>query len=482
MKTSHILPLFALFLTLSVPARLEAAEAYDRSDANAYATRVLAAADIVGDEYIEKIPVSKLVAHAIRGLYDGLPAKLPRDLEDRLNNVEKENDLKKLIADARFHLGKNQALDERRDLSLAVNAMLRRLDPYCSFEPAPRFIGHPDWPQVGVGLQLGMAVADGAEVITPTFGSPAHRAGIRARDVVTSVMSLDSEAGMPIEKPELISLKGKTPEQAARLLVGKAGSSVRVTVRRPGEDKLFTLDLVRAPVKSETVLGVRRRADGTWDYWLDADQKTGYIRISQIGEQTATELSSVLRNLQRKGAKGLVLDLRFCPGGLLNATVKIAEIFVGAQIVVSAKTRAGEPKPFRGEREAICPDLSLVCLVNEESKRSAEILAACLQDHHRAVILGARTFGNGSIQSILAFEVGHVKLTTATFQRPSGPTLHRIGVTPAKDATIELKEEERANLRAHLRSQEAIPAPKEVKFPDRQLEGALEMLKKARKK
>lgn len=454
------------------------AEEYPRDAAEKFAAKILAAAALVGDEYVEKVSAATLVDRAIRGLYAGLPQKIPDGIEARLKNIKKEKDLKALVTDVRVQLGKNQALDGRRDLTLAMNGMLSGLDPYSSFIPDPPMFNQPVWPPAGVGLQLAQVMPEGVEVLTPVFASPAHRAGIRARDVITSITNLDTEPGKPVEKPETVSLKGKTVDLAARLLQGQTGASVRVTVRRPGAEKLLSFDVVRGAVKPETIFGARRNADGSWDYWLDAERKFGYVRVGMFSAQTPVDFRDTVTALKAKGARGVIVDLRFCPGGLLRSAVQMAELFVGNKVIVSVKARVGEERSFPGEGKATWPDLPLVCLVNEESKSSAEILAACLQDHGRAVIVGSKSFGKGSVQSILPFEMSQIKLTTATFQRPSGKTLNRLGVSPEKDDTVEMKDEERLKLQAHLRGQEIIPPAKAEKFTDRQLERARAVLEK----
>jgi carboxyl-terminal processing protease len=201
-----------------------------------------------------------------------------------------------------------------------------------------------------------------------------------------------------------------------------------------------------------------------------------------------------MTKLDKEGVKGFILDLRFNPGGLLDSAWKISDLFIDDGLVVTIRPRAGRPIPFTGEREGSLLNFPMVCLVNGLSASGSEIVAACLQDHKRALILGERSYGKGSVQNIQPFEGGDLKLTTATFWRPNGKNINRSstsgkddeewGVMPDKGFEVKLSRKERDDLFDHQHFLEIIQrADRPTKHPnpdfkDRQLEEAANYLRK----
>ena len=240
----------------------------------------------------------------------------------------------------------------------------------------------------------------------------------------------------------------------------------------------------------ETVFGVKRKSDDDWDYMLDPEKKIGYIRLSQFQEESYDDIVAAMADLKKQGMKGLVLDLRFDPGGLLSDAVDISDLFIDDGVIVSIRPRGKEEEFIRGKHEGSLLDFPMVVLVNGESASASEIVSACLQDHHRAYVIGERSFGKGSVQNIRDFGDGKMKLTTATFWRPSGKNLYKRdpealkndtwGVKP--DLVVPLTEKERTELFDHLRNNEVIPRrdikPKETEpeFKDVELQKALDYL------
>lgn len=479
-----------LALFASQPAWCEPPAKVERKAALEFAATIVEASRLVRETYIEDMPAGKLADGAVRGLFRKLDEKIPQDLEQRLNRIGELNELElvKLVADARERLGQRKALEQDRDIQLALDGMLGLLDPFCAYLASTSPLIHPAYNPVAVGLQL-RRHADSAmiEVVTPIYGGPAHKAGIRAGDIITRITRKEADDGKPLEQAKEISTKGLPPIDAVKILLGKPETEVGLTIRRAGADKPMELLLTRATVEIETVLGSRRSKDDSWDYWIDAENKIGYVRLTSFATNTARDLEKVLRNLERQGVKGLILDVRFNPGGLLRSAVDVADLFVDDELIVSVQPRVGKKENHSGKREGSLGKISLACLINGVSAGGSEIVAACLQDRRRAVVVGERSAGHASVQNIFNFHGGRLKLTSATFIRPSGKNLNKNsatlqdrddwGVTPDRALVVNLSARERDALAAHVRDLETIPPRKGPAFTDQQLQRALDHLR-----
>ncbi len=174
-------------------------------------------------------------------------------------------------------------------------------------------------------------------------------------------------------------------------------------------------------------MGDRRKGDDAWDFMLDHDKHIGYIRISAFSRDTAQDVKKALVELQKEGMKGLIVDLRFNPGGLLNSAIEVSDLFISDGRIVSTKGRNTAERTWNAEKEGTFDGFPMVVLVNHYSASASEILSACLQDHKRAVVIGERTWGKGSVQNVIELEGGKsaLKLTTASYIRPSGKNIHR---------------------------------------------------------
>jgi carboxyl-terminal processing protease len=208
----------------------------------------------------------------------------------------------------------------------------------------------------------------------------------------------------------------------------------------------------------------KRRRDDNWDYWIDRDKKLAYARIYFSSSTLGKDLERVLKDLCRQGMKGLILDLRGNPGGLLQASVEVSELFVGAKPICTIRPRVGAPHPFEGQDKRVLPPFGLACLIDADTASSAEILAACIQDHRRGLVVGQRSHGKGSVRNIQMFDDRDLAITTAVFYRPSGKKLDRMripgrpagewGVIP--DIPRALTPREREALKAHLERAEIV--------------------------
>jgi len=377
--------------------------------------------------------------------------------------------------------------------------MLRHLDPYTTYidpETLSRFEQDTRGEFTGIGIQIRKDFdRDMLMVVSPIKGSPAYKAGLQAGDVITAITLLVDNAGKPLDKPEVISTKGLPLSDAVKKIQGLPGSKVKVTVERTGEMKPLDFEIKRGKVELETVLGISRKPNDDWDFMIDPTSKIAYIRLTSFARNSFRDMSKVLKELKadKRGIQGLILDLRFNPGGLLDSAVKISDLYIDDGLIVTIKPRVGREQSYPGEHDGSYLDFPMVCLVNGGSASGSEIVSACLQDHHRAIIMGERSYGKGSVQNIQPFEGGELKMTTASFWRPNGKNLNKLstagreedewGVTPDKGYVLKLSRKERDDLEHYQREQEIIhrhdsdTKENEPEFKDRQLEMALGYLR-----
>jgi carboxyl-terminal processing protease len=327
----------------------------------------------------------------------------------------------------------------RRDLlESALEGMLQNLDPHSAY------INVRGWRQFrrqiegrfgGIGIQIEIDADTGRlKVIAPMVGTPAYDAGILAGDLIVEIDGQSTE--------------GMSSERAVEVLTGRPGTEVKLGVIHDGAEEPETIAITRAIIDVPSVVGDRRKPDDQYDFMFDHDKKIGYIRITGFMQNTTEELKDALDELKDESAKGLIIDLRDNPGGLLSAAVEVSDLFLDKGEIVSTKGRNTLPKKFEATPGGAYTDLPLVLLVNQNSASASEIVAAALQDHKRAKIIGQRTFGKGSVQNILDLEGGNsvLKLTVASYYRPCGENIHRFrdskptdkwGVSP--DAGLEVK-------------------------------------------
>jgi C-terminal peptidase prc len=467
-----------------------------RADAMEFAGKVMNAVKVITRGYVKKVNANDLVAWAIKGMYRQVDEKIPEKIEAQLKNIAdlKDEELTVLLADARQALGKREDLDKHKDIDFTLKRMLfKHTDPYTTYidpdekKKMEQEIGGR-FPGVGIQIRKDSAT-DQLLVVTPIKGSPAYKGGIQAGDLITTVTRLVDEKGNKLETPEVLPTKGMKLSDAVKKITGQPGTPIKLTVQREGEDKPLEVELTRNYVVVESVLGFKRKANDSWDYMIDPANKIGYIRLTQFARNSAEDLHQVMDDLTERGVKGFILDLRFNPGGLLESAVEISDLYVNDGVIVSIRERNKREQEIRGHASGSLLDFPMVCLVNGYSASGSEIVSACLQDHKRARILGERSYGKGSVQHILPFDGGQIKLTTATFWRPSKKNLNKSstsgkddevwGVTP--DEVIKLAAKERNDLEDHLRATEVIHPknkPAAVKeFKDKQLDDALKYLR-----
>jgi carboxyl-terminal processing protease len=243
-------------------------------------------------------------------------------------------------------------------------------------------------------------------------------------------------------------------DDATSLLRGKPGESVAITVLHEGEEKPVEVTVVREVIPADTVRGDTRNVDGSWNFFLEGRDRIGYVRVSSFTENTVGKFKQALDWLVEHKMRGLVLDLRDDPGGYVNAAIDVCDLLVRSGVIVTTRGRDGRigyTAIARGDAPFI--DFPIAVLINQNSASAAEIVAACLQDHHRAAIVGQRSYGKGTIQEIIDLEsgCGAMKLTTASYWRPNGKNIARPhnagpkdtwGVTPDEGCEIVVKDDE----------------------------------------
>ncbi|HEX5340653.1 MAG TPA: S41 family peptidase [Gammaproteobacteria bacterium] len=308
-----------------------------------------------------------------------------------------------------------QPVDDKTLIHSAIRGILSGLDPHSAF------LDKADFEQMqsfttgnfnGLGLEVGMDQGQ-IVVISPIDNTPAAKAGIRAGDAILRVNGT--------------ALDGLGLDQAVKLIRGAAGSQVTLTVLHPDADKPVDIRLVRAEVHLASV-NSRMLAPGF-----------GYLRISQFADDTGSGVIHALHDLEKQNKSalhGLVLDLRDNPGGLLDAAVAVSDAFLDSGVIVSAKGRAPDANFIRhASRGDLLDGAPMVVLVDGGTASAAEITAGALKDDHRALLLGERTFGKGSVQTVIPMPQGDaIKLTTALYYTPSGHSIQAEGIVP--DITV----------------------------------------------
>jgi len=291
------------------------------------------------------------------------------------------------------------------------------------------------------------------------------------------------------------------------MIQGEPGEKVTLTVLHEGSKEPTDIEIVRAKIQVQAVMGDRRKADTPteWDYFIDKENKIGYIRLTGFSETAPKEMKDAVTQLQKQGLRGLVIDLRNNPGGLLRAAVEISNLFISEGKIVSTKGRNHKDEVYEAKPgNTILPaeKCPIAILVNRYSASASEILSACLQDHDRAVVVGERSYGKGSVQNVIEMKEGGdtaaLKLTTASYWRPSGKNIHRFpdakesdewGVKPNEGFEVKLSDEERLSYMLDRTQRDVVRGkgngaepPKDEKdkkkpFEDRVLNKALEYLR-----
>ncbi|MCX6633760.1 MAG: S41 family peptidase, partial [Acidobacteria bacterium] len=275
----------------------------------------------------------------------------------------------------------------------AMDGMFGQLDDYSAYiRPADLQEFHESIDQQfsGVGMEVGVdPKTRQLTVLSPLVGSPAYLAGILAGDLLLRIDGLATQ-GMPLK-------------DAKGLLRGEPGSAVTLTIRHEGQQKPIEVKITRAVIQVDTVVGDTRNADGSWNFFLEGHDRIGYVRIiNSFVDKTVSDLQQALEWLQEREMRGLVLDLRDDPGGLLSSAVDVCDLFIDSGVIVTTRRRDGRiSESYEASGNGPFADFPVAVLVNNHTASAAEIVAACLQDHRRAVVAGQRSFGKGTVQEVM---------------------------------------------------------------------------------
>jgi carboxyl-terminal processing protease len=333
--------------------------------------------------------------------------------------------------------------DDGKLIESAINGMLAGLDPHSSYMDAKSFrdMQVQTRGEFG-GLGIEVTMEDGLiKVVAPIDETPAAKAGILANDIITH---LDDEA-----------VQGLTLNQAVEKMRGPVNTKIKLTIMRKGQDNPINVTLQRDVIR---VRSVRSHVEG---------DDVGYVRITQFNEQTSEGLKRAISDIATQSGdklKGFVIDLRNNPGGLLDQAISVSDAFLEKGEIVSTRGRnAEETQRFNARAGDLAKGKPVIVLVNGGSASASEIVAGALQDHKRATILGTRSFGKGSVQTIIPLGSGNgaLRLTTARYFTPAGRSIQAKGITPDIEVLQEVPDELKArtdtrgesSLRGHLKAE-----------------------------
>ena len=307
-------------------------------------------------------------------------------------------------------------INQSESMDSAINGLLQSLDPYSAYM-SPEVFNEMQTETSGEfgGLGIEVTMESGVvKVISPIDDTPASRAGIKAGDYIVKIQNTQ--------------VQGKTLSEAVDLMRGPVGSNIELTVRRRGEKKAITFNIIREIIKVQSV-----KSD-----LLEND--IGYIRLTSFNENSSEQIEDKIKNLEKnQNIKAYILDLRNNPGGLLSQAIKISDFFLDNGEIVSTKSRQpSENRKWFAKKGDLTKGKTLIVLINYGSASASEIVAGALKDHKRAIVLGENSFGKGSVQSIIPLKnKGAIRLTVSKYYLPSGKSISEVGVSP----DIEISEE-----------------------------------------
>tara|TARA_B100001057_G_scaffold440997_1_gene475293 strand:- start:98 stop:1234 length:1137 start_codon:yes stop_codon:yes gene_type:complete len=309
-----------------------------------------------------------------------------------------------------------EEINQSESMDSAINGLLQSLDPY-SLYMSPEIFNEMQTETSGefggLGIEVGME-SGVVKVISPIDDTPASRAGIKAGDYIVKIND--------------VQVQGKSLSEAVDLMRGPVGSGIELTVRRRGEKKALTFEIVREIIQIQSV-----KSDLL-------EENIGYLRLTSFNENSGKQIKKKINEFEnKKKIKAYILDLRNNPGGLLSQAIKISDFFLDNGEIVSTKSRkVSENRKWFAKKGDLTNGKTLLVLINYGSASASEIVAGALKDHKRAIILGENSYGKGSVQSIIPLKNdGAIRLTVAKYYLPSGKSISEVGVSP----DIEISEE-----------------------------------------
>tara|TARA_B100000945_G_scaffold299079_1_gene279437 strand:+ start:2241 stop:3566 length:1326 start_codon:yes stop_codon:yes gene_type:complete len=316
-----------------------------------------------------------------------------------------------------------QEVDQEKLFQGAMTGMMATLDEHSNYLPPRQFEGLDailNQEFGGLGIQIeGSEDSTELKIITPVLGSPAIQAGLQAGDVIVKIGKKFTR-----DMPE---------DESLNLLRGAEGTSVQLSIRRNNDPNLLEFNITREIVRTSTLRGFQRLEEGQWDYRLPAPNDNYlYLLVTDFGQRTTQEVRQVIEEAnETTGYDGIILDLRGNGGGLLLSAVSICDLFIDQAKVVEVQYRDEARNVTYSSDAATTLDATkpMVVLIDRDSASASEITAACLQDHERAVVIGERSYGKGSVQDVVVLDTSGdshaIKYTVAHYIRPSGRNIHR---------------------------------------------------------
>ena len=302
-----------------------------------------------------------------------------------------------------------EEIDHSEAMDAAINGVLQSLDPYSAYmspEVFKEMQTETSGEFGGLGIEVGMEFGV-VKVISPIDNSPAEEVGVKAGDYIVKIND--------------IQVQGKTLTEAVELMRGPVGSTIKITVRRRGVKKAIIFNITREIIKIESVKS------------KIIEDTVGYIRLTSFNENSADQIKEKIKELrQNKKIEKYILDLRNNPGGLLSQAIKISDFFLNNGEIVSTKSRKKkENRKWFARKGDIIDGETLIVLINYGSASAAEIVAGALKDHKRAILIGEKSFGKGSVQSVIPLNnKGAIRLTISKYYLPSGKSISEVGITP----------------------------------------------------
>ena len=307
-------------------------------------------------------------------------------------------------------------INQSESMDSAINGLLQSLDPYSAYM-SPEIFNEMQTETSGEfgGLGIEVSMESGVvKVISPIDDTPASRAGIKAGDYIVKIND--------------VQVQGKSLSEAVDLMRGPVGSGIELTIRRRGEKKALTFNIVREVIQIRSV-----KADLL-------EKNIGYLRLTSFNENSGEQINKEIQKFEKnKNVKSYILDLRNNPGGLLTQAIRISDFFLDNGEIVSTKSRKkSENRKWFAKQGDLTNGKKIIVLINYGSASASEIVAGALKDHKRAILLGENSYGKGSVQSIIPLKNnGAIRLTVAKYYLPSGKSISEVGVSP----DIEISEE-----------------------------------------
>ena len=347
------------------------------------------------------------------GIFFTLCAILTHDVNSSENNIYKKIDL---FGEVLEKINKEYVdeINQSESMDSAINGLLQSLDPYSAYM-SPEIFNEMQTETSGEfgGLGIEVSMESGlVKVISPIDDTPASKAGIKAGDYIVKINN--------------IQVQGKSLSEAVDLMRGPVGSGIDLTIRRRGEKKALTFNIIREVIQIQSV-----KADLL-------EKNIGYIRLTSFNENSGSQIKKEIKKFEKnKDLNSYILDLRNNPGGLLSQAIMISDFFLDNGEIVSTKSRkASENRKWFAKKGDLTNGKTIVVLINYGSASASEIVAGALKDHKRAILLGESSYGKGSVQSIIPLKNdGAIRLTVAKYYLPSGKSISEVGVSPDIEIT-----------------------------------------------